>query len=64
MPALERPQSVSAATAALLAAVASGQVTPGEGEAIGKLLELHRRAIELEDHEERLAYLEQRLTGR
>jgi hypothetical protein len=34
------------------------------GEAIGKLLELHRRAIELADHEERLAYLEQRLTGR
>jgi hypothetical protein len=64
MPALKQPQSVSAATAALLAAVASGELTPGEGEAIGKLLELHRRAIELGDHEERLAHLEQRLMGR
>jgi hypothetical protein len=63
MPALKRPENLSAATAALLAAVASGDLTPGEGEAVGKLLELHRRAIELGDHEERLERLEQRLAG-
>jgi hypothetical protein len=33
MPALKRPEIMSAATAALLAAVAAGELTPGEGEA-------------------------------
>jgi hypothetical protein len=49
-----------AASAALLAAVAGGEIAPGEATAIGKLLELHLRAIEAHDLENRLAVLEAR----
>jgi hypothetical protein len=47
------------ATAAVVDAVTSGTITPSEGEAIAKLIEVHRRAVELVDIEARLARLEQ-----
>jgi hypothetical protein len=59
LPSLERPEDAVTATAALLQAVANGELTPSEAETVGKLLETHRRATELVDFEARLTRLEQ-----
>jgi hypothetical protein len=48
------------ATAAVVDAVTSGTITPSEGEAIAKLIEIHRRPVELIDFETRLTRLEHR----
>ena len=45
-------------TSTVLGAVASGEMTPSEGEAVSRLVEVHRRAVETSDIEERLAALE------
>jgi hypothetical protein len=45
-------------TSAVLEAVASGDMTPSEGEAVSRLVEVHRRAVEMADMEQRLAALE------
>ena len=47
------------ASAALLAAVASGELTPSEAAELGKLVEAHVRAIEVTEIQERLARLEE-----
>src|SRR5262245_22447292 len=60
LPPLERVEDATAVTAALLQAVAAGELTPSEGETVAKLIETHRRAVELVDFEARLARLEQR----
>ena len=59
LPRLAGLQDMTIATAAVVGAVASGTITPREGEAIAKLIEVHRRAVELVDIEARLARLEQ-----
>ena len=59
MPRLAGLQDMTIATAAVLDAVTSGTITPSEGEAIAKLIETHRRAVELVDLETRLTRLEQ-----
>ena len=46
------------ASAALLAAVAAGEIAPGEASVVGRLLELHLRAVEAHDLEARLEALE------
>ena len=43
---------------AVAAAVAAGDVTPEEGQAIAAVVEAHRRAIETTEIEQRLAALE------
>jgi hypothetical protein len=58
LPCVTDAQSAMRAFGAVLAAMASGQVTPDEGEAIGKLLANHLRAIDSADIEARLAKLE------
>ena len=60
MPCLAGLQDMTIATAAVVDAVTSGTITPSEGEAIAKLIETHRRAVELVDLETRLTRLEQR----
>jgi hypothetical protein len=45
-------------TSAVLEAVAAGDMTPSEGEAVSRLVEVHRRAVETADMEQRLAALE------
>lgn len=52
------PGNLSETSATIIRAVASGHLAPSEGESLGKLLEGHRRAIELQELEERLAKLE------
>jgi hypothetical protein len=67
----ERPVSVAlppvttskdavAASAALIQAVASGEIAPGEARELGRLIELHLKAIEVHEFESRLSTLEQR----
>jgi Family of unknown function (DUF5681) len=62
--AFELPQIGSAedlpkATGAIVHAVANGDLTPQEGQAIAGILEQHRRSLEIADIETRLARLEQ-----
>lgn len=52
------PGNLSETSATIIRAVAAGRLTPSEGEALAKLLEAHRKALELSDHEQRLAALE------
>jgi hypothetical protein len=47
-----------AASAALLDAVAAGELTPSEVKDLGKLIEAHVRAVEVSNLDERLAKLE------
>lgn len=59
LPTIHRPEDIVAAGAAMLAAVASGDLTPSEAQAIGALLQAHAKTIELHDLEARVARLEQ-----
>ena len=43
----------------VIAAMADGTLTPDEAAQVGSVLELHRRAIATEDHEQRLRVLEE-----
>jgi hypothetical protein len=58
LPSLTGPQDAVAASAALLAAVAAGEIAPGEAREFGRLLELHLKAVEQHELEARLAALE------
>ena len=58
LPTLTSPKDAVTASASLLAAVAGGEVAPGEAREIGRLMELHLKAVELHDFETRLAALE------
>ncbi len=60
LPRVETAEDVPAAMAAILEAVATGQVTPGEGQALAGLVEHQRRAIETSDLERRLRAIEER----
>lgn len=60
LPTIESAGDAAGAMAAILAAVASGEVTPGEAETIGKLIETHIRALEASEFERRLQELEAR----
>jgi hypothetical protein len=64
LPPLESPADLPAVTQALLQSVASGELTPTEGEQIARLLEAHRRAVETADLERRLAALEAQQEGK
>lgn len=61
LPPIKTAADVCTAQAAVIEAVAAGDVTPQEGAAIAGLLEHGRRAIETTDLEQRLAQLEQRM---
>lgn len=54
---------VKAATEAVLVAVSSGELTPGEASEIGKLIDAHLKAIEVSDFEDRLNKLEANRNG-
>ncbi len=59
LPAIETVADLTKASAALLEAVASGELTPSEAVALGKLVEAHVKAIEATEFQRRLEYLEQ-----
>ena len=60
LPPLASAKDAVAASAALLAAVAGGEVAPGEARELGRLIELHLKALEVHEIETRLAALEAR----
>jgi len=60
MPALTSAAGVTDALAAVVAAVAAGDLSPEEGQAVAAILEAQRRAIETADLEARIAALEAR----
>ena len=60
LPSLESPTDAVAASAALLAAAAAGEVAPSEARELGRLIELHLRAVEVHEIEARLTVLEAR----
>ncbi len=54
LPPVETAGGIVQAHAALIAAVAAGEVTPEEAAALSSLLENQRRSLETYDHEKRL----------
>jgi hypothetical protein len=58
MPAIETVDDLPRATRALMAAVASGELTPAEAAELGKLVDAHVKAIEVTDISKRLDALE------
>jgi hypothetical protein len=60
LPEVETIEDAERASSAILAAVAQGDLTPGEGEAMMRLLVAHRSIVESGDIERRLAALEAR----
>lgn len=63
LPSIDTPAGMVAATGAIVGAVAAGEVTPEEGQAVAAIVEAHRRALETEDLERRLAVLEANMKG-
>jgi Family of unknown function (DUF5681) len=59
LPSMEGTKDLGRVTAALLEAVAAGELAPGEAAEIGKLVEGHRKALEMADFEERVRRLEE-----
>ncbi len=60
LPPMASPKDAVAASAALIEAVAAGEIAPGEARELGRLIELHLRAIEVHEFDTRLAALEAR----
>ena len=62
LPPLGSPKDAVAASSALLASVAAGELAPGEARELGRLIELHLKALEVHEIETRLAALEAKQT--
>src|SRR3954452_14408958 len=62
LPKLDTAEDAKAAAAAILQAVADGDLTPGEAAELSKLLESYTRVIEVADFEKRLEALEKART--
>lgn len=60
MPPVESASEASTVMAALLAAVAGGDVTPGEAEQVAKIVQTYVSTLEASEFETRLAALEKR----
>lgn len=58
MPEVKTAQDARVALSSVLVAVGDSQITPGEGEILTRILEAHKRVIETEDHDRRIAELE------
>ena len=59
VPRIETTSDTVSALGAVLAAVAAGNITPGEGQQISSIVESYRRAIETVDLERRIKALEE-----
>ena len=58
LPAIETPADLARALGSVAEAVASGAITPDEGQAVAAVLEAQRRAVETAELAERIARLE------
>jgi hypothetical protein len=63
LPSVRTADDIGAAISATLAAMAKGQITPGEAATVAGVLDVKRRSLELIDLEQRVAALEQRKGG-
>ncbi len=63
LPVVEKPQDIVALHGALLQAAGHGTITPEEAATLGALGDQLRKAIEMQDIEQRLAAVEQQLTN-
>jgi hypothetical protein len=63
LPPLVTAADLSAALGIIAASVASGELTPEEGQSVAAVLEIQRRAIELVELETRVAALEAKRYG-
>lgn len=62
LPPMESASSASAAMGTILAGVASGDLTPGEGSTLSELVDSYRKALETTELEARLKAVEEKLT--
>ena len=62
LPKIKRPADAVAASAAILAAVADGRLTPGEALEVSKLIEGFVKTLEVAELEARLNELEERMS--
>jgi len=62
IPVLHTPADAIQSMALITQAVMRGEISPGEGESLSKVIEIHVRTIELHDHEKRLNLLESKNT--
>jgi hypothetical protein len=60
LPQVRDVQDIPVALGAIVKAVAQGNLTPGEGQAMAAMLEAYRKGIELTDIEARLVALEEK----
>ena len=58
LPSIESPADIVPAMKAVTAALGGGVITPGEGEAIARIVDTFVRAIEASDFERRLKAIE------
>ena len=58
LPALQTSSDVIHSMALIIEAVGIGDISPSEGEALSKIIEIYVKAIEAHDHEKRLSLLE------
>jgi hypothetical protein len=58
LPPIEKPADIVAATASIVAAVAAGELTPSQAAELSKVIDVHVRALESKDFDERLTKLE------
>lgn len=64
LPAVETASGLVKAQAAVVAAMAKGEITPAEAASVASVLEAQRRAIETNDHEKRLQEIEEALKAK
>lgn len=64
LPAIESTADVVKASAAIVSAVATGQITPAEASELSKVIDTHTRAIETHELSERIARLESQGGGK
>ena len=60
VPPIKKPEDAVAAMTAITAAVARGDLTPGEAQSLAVVIEAHRKTVEVVDLDRRLAAVEQR----
>ncbi len=60
VPPIEKPEDAVSAMTAITAAVARGDLTPGEAQSLAVVIEAHRKTVEVVDLDRRLTALEQR----
>jgi hypothetical protein len=64
LPTVETTGGLVQAQAAVVAAMAKGEITPAEAASVASVLEAQRRAIETNDHEKRLQEIEEALKAK